>query len=106
VKTQRILQWYNKLISYANLFFKIFALHLQRTKTNIMTLYEQIIDKKPLLDYVKQFPATGKSLVTELKRKKCVIDLKLGTVWDLETIYKLDTTKHFVFTQKLIFKEQ
>jgi len=71
-----------------------------------MTLYEQIIDKKPLLDHAKQYPATGKSLITELKRKKYVIDLRLGTVWDLETIYKLDTTKHFVWTQKLIFKEQ
>jgi len=70
-----------------------------------MTLYEQIIDKKPLLDYAKQYPATGKELISELKRKKYVIDLRLGTVWDIESIYKLDSRGKFVFTHKLVFKE-
>lgn len=69
-----------------------------------MTLYEQIIDKKPLLNYAKEFPSIGKELISELKKKKYVIDLRLGTVWDLETIYKLDSRGKFVFTHKLIFK--
>jgi hypothetical protein len=45
VKTQRILQWYNKLISYANLFFKIFDIYLQRIKTNTMNDIYIIIDE-------------------------------------------------------------
>lgn len=69
-----------------------------------MTLYEQITDKKPLLNYAKEFPSIGKELISELKKKKYVIDLRLGTVWDLETIYKLDSRGKFVFTHKLIFK--
>jgi len=70
-----------------------------------MTLYEQIIDKKPLLDHAKQFPAIGKVLISELKCKKYITDLKLSTVWDIESVYNLNGKGDFVFTHKLVFKE-
>ena len=70
-----------------------------------MTLYEQIIDKKPLLDFAKQYPSTAKVLISELKLKEYITDLKLGTVWDIESVYNLNGKGDFVFTHKLVFKE-
>jgi len=70
-----------------------------------MTLYERIIDKKPLIDYAKQFPETVKQLISELKCKKYITDLKLGTVWEVERIYNLKSEGDFCFTHELVFKK-
>lgn len=71
-----------------------------------MSLYSQIHNKQPLFKYYQQYPSLGKALVKQLKETKYITTLELGVVWELQSIYKLDCRKSFVFTYTEIFKPQ
>ena len=71
-----------------------------------MSLYSQIHNKQPLFKYYQQYPSLGKALVKQLKETKYITTLELGVVWELQSIYKLDCKKSFVFTYTEIFNPQ
>lgn len=71
-----------------------------------MSLYKQIHNEKPLLDFCNEYPPLGKALVKQLKKTKYITTLELGVVWELQSIYKLDCSKSFASTYTKIFKPQ
>jgi len=71
-----------------------------------MSLYEQIHNEKPLLDYCNEYPPLGDALIKELKKTEYITNLRLGVVWELQGIYKLDCRESFVFTYLEIFEPQ
>lgn len=71
-----------------------------------MSLYKQIHNEKPLLDFCNEYPPLGKALVKKLKKTKYITTLELGVVWELQSIYKLDCSKSFASTYTKIFKPQ
>jgi hypothetical protein len=71
-----------------------------------MSLYEQIYNEKPLLDFCNEYPPLGKALIEQLKKTEYITRLELGVVWELQSIYKLDCRKSFASTYSEIFKLQ